>query len=167
MRPGDSFEVTCTSTVPNPFVIQWRLSNSGEEPFEIVLFSIYTLPKTKDKIGPFLLTLVSVDPLTSTANLSSVGNDLYGTVLTCSSTLSLYPTPNETSHIAIHIEGKYLILLTGLYVYHNRHIYVDRHFYKEQILVHIFLYFLVHNVLMTFLAVRRSFCEICFMKYTC
>ena len=130
MRPGDNFEVTCT--VQNPSIIAWFLSVSGDEPFEAVFFSKFSPLNEKYQIGPFSLTLVSVDPLTSTANLSSVGNDQIGIVLTCSN--APYPIPNETSHIVIHIEGKCLILLTGLYVYHNMHINISR----EQIPVCIF-----------------------------
>ena len=74
----------------------------------------------KTEIGPFLLTLVSMDPLTSTASLNSVGNDLNGTVLTCSSTSELSPQPDQTSDIVLHLEGKFQIILL-LVLYLNSH----------------------------------------------
>ena len=71
-----------------------------------VHFFIAAPGKVNDTIGPFSLTLVSMNPLTSNASLSSVGNDQNGTVLTCSSTFSESPLPNETSELVILLEGK-------------------------------------------------------------
>ena len=81
--PGDNFGVTCTVQNSNKMIIGWELSISGHEPFEPVYFTALTLPGKNDTIGPFSQTFLSVDLLTSTANLSSVGNDQNGAVLTC------------------------------------------------------------------------------------
>ena len=103
MCPGDGFKVTCS--VRSALVIRWGLNIPGHEPFKPVQF-IITSPENYKAIGPFSLVLVSKDPLISAANLSSVGNDQNGTVLSCSNTFRNPPFPNETSDIVIHLEGR-------------------------------------------------------------
>ena len=100
---GDSFEVNCTAQ--NATVICWDLSIPGPENFAKVCFYI-SLPTKELTTGPFSLSLLSKDPLMSTANLSSVGIILNETVLTCSSSLASSLSPNQISDIVIILEGK-------------------------------------------------------------
>ena len=100
----DNFEVTCN--VQSASIICWDLSIPGLENFPQKCFFM-NLDLGEQAIGPFSLSRVSIDPLISTASLSSVGNSQNGTVLTCSSTISSSPSPNETSDIIILLEGKF------------------------------------------------------------
>ena len=115
--PGDSFEVTCN--VQSASLICWDLSIPGhkEIPQKCFFMSIFVIGE--QPIGPFSVSKKADDPLISTASLTSVGNFLNGSVLTCSSTISGSSLPNETSDIVILLKGKFATLYLVLGYLHT------------------------------------------------
>ena len=100
--PGDSVEVTCTST--NTFLL-WGLSIPDEITCEGELFSVHS--KTNYTSCDFVFTLVSAnfDFIVSTATLENAGLDYNGSVLTCSSSIAVTPEANKKASTTLFVQG--------------------------------------------------------------
>ena len=98
---GDGIAVTCSVT---NFVVYWIVSGESEG------FTKAAPVNSVNMIGNFEIMLVSIVPnLVTTATLNDVNPDYNGTVLTCSTTFEVNPSPEDAANITIIVQGTTLI----------------------------------------------------------
>lgn len=104
--PGSPVTLVCTINVMQASVLYWRVTENNNPIWKSKYFTNASNTDVEYTIGSFTVTLVSRNPLISTATLTNKFDYQHnGTEVTCKSTLSPTPSPASVASAVITLKG--------------------------------------------------------------